>query len=287
LKDRDHIKELFKEKLGNLETPVDPSLWAGIQSALPSAAPVGLSLIAKLAIGISAASVVGSIFYFTVFNNRNEQPVKETKNDAKEVAVVKDIEDASSEDTGVDVTQRSIQGQEPTSFEQVMISSEEPNSTTFVLEPTEAIVDNSTTHTITPIVSTETDVQNEAEPSSNADLIENETASFEENVEVQESEKASGQEPEVKIALPNVFSPNGDGDNDYLFLKDADLRDFQLVVLNKQNQVVFQTNDPNFKWDGTNQTGNSLPAGNYFYILTAYDSQGSPVNLSNSLTIVR
>ncbi|MDX2046297.1 MAG: gliding motility-associated C-terminal domain-containing protein [Chitinophagaceae bacterium] len=54
------------------------------------------------------------------------------------------------------------------------------------------------------------------------------------------------------IAVPNAFTPNGDGLNDYLYplnaYKAANL-DFR--IYNRYGQLVFKTNDWTRKWDGT------------------------------------
>jgi gliding motility-associated-like protein len=68
--------------------------------------------------------------------------------------------------------------------------------------------------------------------------------------------------------LPNVFSPNHDGQNDlfrpfpYRGVKAIDLE-----VFNRWGQVVFKTTDPAILWDGTlNNGGDPVPEGVYFYI---------------------
>ncbi len=67
MNNEDKIKELFAEKLGNLEAPVNPELWSAISSQIGTVASVtstGLSIVAKTIIGISAASVIGVGTYF-------------------------------------------------------------------------------------------------------------------------------------------------------------------------------------------------------------------------------
>ena len=83
-----------------------------------------------------------------------------------------------------------------------------------------------------------------------------------------------------KIIIPNGFSPNGDGINDYFVIGCMD--DYPnaiLTVYNRSNRMVFRQNqygnvafwgDAKAWWDGTgniNSTGTKLPSGTYIYIL--------------------
>ncbi len=69
-------------------------------------------------------------------------------------------------------------------------------------------------------------------------------------------------------SLPNVFSPNGDGENDYFkpfpykFVKDIDLQ-----VYDRWGVLVFRTSDPDIHWDGQNMTSKQpVTDGTYFYV---------------------
>jgi len=67
--------------------------------------------------------------------------------------------------------------------------------------------------------------------------------------------------------LPNVFSPNGDGFNDffvpfpYRYIKDIDLK-----IFNRWGDVVFETTDPKINWDGKHMKSKAQCSdGVYFY----------------------
>jgi gliding motility-associated-like protein len=54
------------------------------------------------------------------------------------------------------------------------------------------------------------------------------------------------------IAVPNAFTPNGDGINDYLYPLNAYKADnLEFRVFNRYGQLVFETRDWTRKWDGT------------------------------------
>ncbi|WP_367389765.1 choice-of-anchor L domain-containing protein [Lewinella sp. LCG006] len=66
--------------------------------------------------------------------------------------------------------------------------------------------------------------------------------------------------------MPNIFSPNGDGDNDVFkpfYLGEMDV--VELTVYNRWGQVVFESNDPNNPgWDGK-KGGKDAPSDVYIY----------------------
>lgn len=69
--------------------------------------------------------------------------------------------------------------------------------------------------------------------------------------------------------LPNVFSPNGDGDND-LFVPFRPYRyiaSVEFQVYNRWGQRVFSTDDADLNWDGLDETtGEPVPEGVYHYV---------------------
>lgn len=51
--------------------------------------------------------------------------------------------------------------------------------------------------------------------------------------------------------MPNAFSPNGDGINDFFKPVSSELlSEFYLIVFNRWGDVVFESSDSEFGWDG-------------------------------------
>ena len=75
--------------------------------------------------------------------------------------------------------------------------------------------------------------------------------------------------------IPSAFTPNGDGLND-LFLVKANFepRSFEMTVLSRGGDALFQTRDINIGWDGRLH-GKLLPQGVYVCIIKYKDSQGN------------
>ncbi|MFO7616427.1 MAG: gliding motility-associated C-terminal domain-containing protein [Bacteroidales bacterium] len=77
----------------------------------------------------------------------------------------------------------------------------------------------------------------------------------------------------INYSLPNVFTPNGDGINDYLRPNPYNrVEKIDLKVFSRWNTLVFQTEDPAINWDGKHfRTGKLVPAGVYYYICDVYE----------------
>jgi gliding motility-associated-like protein len=79
------------------------------------------------------------------------------------------------------------------------------------------------------------------------------------------------------LAIPNVFTPNGDGINDNFVVQSASLRDITMEVFSRSGLKVysFQGQAEVLKdwigWDGhVNSTSVEATPGIYFYIIKAY-----------------
>ncbi len=71
-----------------------------------------------------------------------------------------------------------------------------------------------------------------------------------------------------EFELPNVITINGDGINDFFkAIKVRYIKDIELKVYNRWGQLVYETTDPLFRWDGkVIQTKTLCSEGTYFYV---------------------
>jgi len=92
------------------------------------------------------------------------------------------------------------------------------------------------------------------------------------------------------VDVPNSFTPNGDGVNDYFFprqLLSDGLRSFSLVIFNRWGQQVFQTENAGGRgWDGR-FNGKDQPAGVYIYEIKAVMKNGRTEDYSGNVTLLR
>jgi len=75
---------------------------------------------------------------------------------------------------------------------------------------------------------------------------------------------------EFAIAIPNAFSPNGDGQNDIFMPKLYGVHNYSLRVYNRWGQQLFETNDPEQGWNGEFK-GTLCTQGTYVYSISFYD----------------
>jgi gliding motility-associated-like protein len=69
------------------------------------------------------------------------------------------------------------------------------------------------------------------------------------------------------LVVPNVFTPNEDGINDYFFPKYINIESLEFWILNKWGETIFYTDDLNSQgWNGKINQEIALP-GNYVYKL--------------------
>lgn len=67
------------------------------------------------------------------------------------------------------------------------------------------------------------------------------------------------------VNVPNVFTPNGDSENDEYYIQTLNVAKLSLTVTDRWGKVVYQKEDANPKWDGKDPNGNEMSDGVFFY----------------------
>lgn len=90
------------------------------------------------------------------------------------------------------------------------------------------------------------------------------------------------------VYVPTAFTPNDDGQNDYLYPLNAYLaKDLVFRVYNRYGQLVFQTKDWTQGWDGTFRD-KPQPAGSYVWMLSFVNSRtGNKVFRKGATLLIR
>jgi gliding motility-associated-like protein len=89
------------------------------------------------------------------------------------------------------------------------------------------------------------------------------------------------------LCIPNVFTPNHDGVNDLysVFLNRNSL--VELSIFDRWGKKVFETADPETRWDGRNKDGKDCDNGAYFIIVTFSDRSGKIESKKGTIQLIR
>lgn len=88
------------------------------------------------------------------------------------------------------------------------------------------------------------------------------------------------------IFIADVFSPNGDGNNDVLFVRGPTITELDLTIYDRWGAPLFRTNSVDQGWDGTVR-GALAASGVYLYTLVARTTEGDRIERTGNITLVR
>lgn len=304
----DKIKELFAEKLGAHEAPVNPELWNAIASQLGTAATVtstGLSIVTKIIIGVSAASVIGTGVYFMSKDSDSKQQKERVQHsqlieNTDEKQQVVDSKETELTTNGSSDQQKQTDASGNVVSEPTVIENKKADVQRQVEEPTtSAAVKREEKSTSRPHEIT-LPYRNEPSPNLIGEKpavvipetkapVKTEGRQTTRRQEEQLAERpVSGQEDQKQTfeitKLPNIYVLNANG---YFSIgHKGEYNDFQFTIMDTKNNVVFRSDNPDFEWRGTDLYGNSIEPGNYIYIVTVKDKNGKAINKYSALTVI-
>lgn len=89
------------------------------------------------------------------------------------------------------------------------------------------------------------------------------------------------------LTVPNVFSPNGDQNNDLFMLTQYGIAKITWQIYDRWGVLVFESNDPAIGWDGKNTKGKPCTDGTYYYVIDGLGVDDTVYKLSGFLTLIR
>lgn len=94
---------------------------------------------------------------------------------------------------------------------------------------------------------------------------------------------------DMRIIIPNAFTPNGDNINDVFKPVVQNVVDFVMYIYNKEGSKVFETHDPNRGWNGriNGPGGEMLASDSYFYYIRYRGQSGKLQMRKGFVTMVR
>ena len=86
---------------------------------------------------------------------------------------------------------------------------------------------------------------------------------------------------------PNVFTPNGDNENDIFKFGIGNITLQSAIIYNRWGEKMFEWMAPFAGWDGRTTSGMPASNGIYFYVFTAIDKDKNIVKKTGSLLLTR
>lgn len=86
--------------------------------------------------------------------------------------------------------------------------------------------------------------------------------------------------------VPQIFSPNGDGSNDILFVRGSKVREIRFIIYNRWGEKVFESTDKAIGWNGEYKS-KEAQSGVYVYYLDAEIEDYGRLEMKGNVTLVR
>ena len=308
---------MFKETFENFEANVNPKVWSTVQSGIQSFSGGASSVAAKVVVGkiiAGIASVVilaGSIWYFTSSGGQptpSSAGIKQQKTEA----TTKDIsQNNNSENTPVAALNDQGKTQSTsTAHPSAKNSSDNAQQSQITSGSSDNIsATNNSSSANSEKSATPSEPQSKYGRSSEGptSLIRANQASSAKEKSSNDNSEFREQEPEEMPAanihanadaieappilgmdsIPNVFTPNGDGNNDVFNLKVKNFTSIQVTILDMKGSIVYGWTAADGNWNGKLPNGAEAPKGLYFYTIQATGTDGLIHNKQGSVTLSR
>jgi gliding motility-associated-like protein len=89
------------------------------------------------------------------------------------------------------------------------------------------------------------------------------------------------------LMVPDVFTPNNDGYNDYFEVQTYWILSYHLSIYNRWGRLMFESDDPSKQWDGRDHQGIQASCGTYFYVIEALGKDFKQYSRNGTVTLLR
>ena len=94
--------------------------------------------------------------------------------------------------------------------------------------------------------------------------------------------------PEMNLFVPNAFTPNNDGVNDFFKVEGHDVYSYNIWIYNRWGQEVWHSNNIDDVWVGNYKGGDHfVPDDTYTYVLKAVGIRENGIEESGTITLYR
>ena len=91
----------------------------------------------------------------------------------------------------------------------------------------------------------------------------------------------------LSLEIPNVFTPNGDGTNDFFSIKSTGIKEISLQIFNRWGEKLYEFTGPKAAWDGINTNGGKVTDGSYFYFVKAIGYDDKEIEKHGTVNLFR
>jgi gliding motility-associated-like protein len=92
---------------------------------------------------------------------------------------------------------------------------------------------------------------------------------------------------EIKVVIPNVFTPNGDNTNEVFSIELKGVKNFEAQIFNRWGQKLYSWNALKGGWDGKLSNGEWASEGTYYFIVDYTDVEDVKVNKAGYFLLVK
>ena len=94
--------------------------------------------------------------------------------------------------------------------------------------------------------------------------------------------------PDLRIYIPNAFTPNKDGLNDVFYTYGQGIAEFDITIYDRWGVKIFHTDNPTNGWDG-NKEGKPVQQDVYVYVIKikGYDTDAEEISKIGSIVLIR
>jgi gliding motility-associated-like protein len=87
--------------------------------------------------------------------------------------------------------------------------------------------------------------------------------------------------------IPDVFTPNGDGKNDFFYFSEFEMKSVDVQIYNRWGQLVYAWKGSDKSWNGVGIDGKALAEGVYFYSFVSEGVDGYYYDKKGTVTLLR
>lgn len=77
---------------------------------------------------------------------------------------------------------------------------------------------------------------------------------------------------ERETSIPNIFTPNGDGENDVFYFNTNGVDNFSIWIYNNNGTLIYSQTAKTISWTGVDNSGHECKPGTYYYVVKSTSS---------------